>query len=412
MSPDKLRELLLDRLYQNSPSIEGNNMADTILGAPWKPWYGKVWDYTRMGWRLLVHQYIWDGEKTFKKLSGERRFFDIGCSKLDNDNVSDEYPQPSSVRPHKIDVMVATCDVDNHRSLVIANSLPKDLNYFKDEDDYKFIYHDKEGSVLAWHAAYATAALPCFQRLEFPHPSTLKKGQHSTRVVDGAATTGLMTQIVDHEMSTVFVLNLNESDETRAEALNINKKPTYRTGGLLNYVFNSFMSMMYNAASMDIRWAIENDGFTLDQYIEIKPSMQSSPANSDQLWWSKEPLGTLDFLKLDRDATKKGFWFGYDVVNWRLDYLVENNPELISKIESKGVTLIMSGGGARGSILAGGVFAFIERFGPGVIKAMGGISMGGIISIMMAEILGTCEDFCGNHYEPLPASPDGADDRF
>ena len=412
MSPDDLRELLLEKLYQNSPNIEGNNLSDILLGASWKPWYGKVWDYVRMGWRGVTRQYIWDGEATFKALSGERKFSNIGHSKLTDENVSSSYPQPSSVRPHKIDVMVATCDVDNHRSLVIANSLPEDLKYFRDVDDYRFIYRDEDSSVLAWHAAYATAALPCFQRFDFPHPSTLQKGQYSTRVIDGAATTGLMTQIVEHDMSVVFVLNLNESDETRIDALNINKKPAYRKGGLLNYAFNSFMSMMYNAASMDIRWAIENDGFTLDQYIEIKPSMQSAQANSDQLWWSDKPLTTLDFLRLDKEVVKKGFWFGYDIVRWRLDYLVENNPKLVSEIEDKGITVIMSGGGARGAILTGGLFAFIERFGPGVIKALGGISMGGIVSIMMAEVLGSCDDFCGNHYESHPESPEGEDDRF
>jgi len=412
MSPDDLRELLLERLLQNSPGIKGNNLSDVILGAKWKPWYSRAWDYTKMGWNIISGQYIWDGEGVFRNLSGSRQFSGIGSSKLDSKGVSDKYPQPASVRPGKIDVMVATCDVDNHQTLVIANDLPENLKYFKESPDYKYIYRDERQDVLAWHAAYATAALPCFQRLSFPHPATIQDGEYAVRVVDGAATTGLMTQIVEHDMSVVFVLNLNESDEKRTKALDITKKPKYQTGGLFNYIFNSFMSMMYNAGTMDIRWAIENDGFTLDQYIEIKPSMQSSEENRDQLWWSEEPLTTLDFLELTEEVTKKAFWFGYDVVRQRIEYLHSENPKLIASIENKGITIIMSGGGARGAILTGAVFAFIEEFGPGVIKAMGGISMGGIISIMMAEILGSCDDFCGNHYDSHPDSPEGEDDRF
>jgi hypothetical protein len=412
MSPDDLRELLLEKLLQNAPGVKGNNLENVMLGAKWKPWYTRTWDYTKMGWNLITGQYIWDGEGVFKNLSGSRRFYDIGRSKLGNEMVSSAYPQPASVRPDKIDVMVATCDVDNHQTLVIANDLPENLKYFKESSDYKYIFRDERQSVLAWHAAYATAALPCFQRFKFPHPSTLQNNEYSTRVVDGAATTGLMTQIVEHDKSVVFILNLNESDEKRSNSLDIKTKPKYQTGGLLNYAFNSFMTMLYNAGSMDIRWAIENDGFTLEQYIEIKPSMQSSIENRDQLWWSENPLTTLDFLDLTEEITKKAFWFGHDIVQQRIDYLQNENPGLISEIEAKGVTIIMSGGGARGAILTGAVFAFIEKFGPGVIKAMGGISMGGIISIMMAEILGSCDDFCGNHYEPNPTSTAEGDDRY
>ena len=164
MTPDDLSKILLKRLSQNAPGIEDNELKDCILGAEWKPWYSRISDYLKMGWHLFRGQYIWDGESTFKKLSGQTPFHKIGYSKLGSELVSNTYPQPSSVRPHKIDVMVATCDVDNHRSLVIANDLPENLKYFKDSSDYKFIYRDNKKDGLAWHAAYATAALPCFQR--------------------------------------------------------------------------------------------------------------------------------------------------------------------------------------------------------------------------------------------------------
>ncbi len=68
MSPDDLRELLLERLLQNAPGIKGNNLSNVILGAKWKPWYSRAWDYTRMGWNIISRQYIWDGETLFKNL--------------------------------------------------------------------------------------------------------------------------------------------------------------------------------------------------------------------------------------------------------------------------------------------------------------------------------------------------------
>ena len=39
MTPDNLREALLERLYLYAPGEPGNLLADVILGAPYKPWY-------------------------------------------------------------------------------------------------------------------------------------------------------------------------------------------------------------------------------------------------------------------------------------------------------------------------------------------------------------------------------------
>ncbi len=411
MTPDDLREKLLARLYLYAPAEPGNLLENAILGGPYKPWYSKAWDYTRMGWRLITKQHIWNGEKTFGSLCGKKKLFDVGVvDKKLKPQPRVGATQPASVRPEKIEVFVVTCDVDNQQTLVLVNDLPENLNYFSEPADYRYMFRDTHKRIRTDHAGHASAALPCFERITVPHKDVLLPDEHAARVLDGAATSGLMTQIINNN-AVPFLINLNESTETRSVGLDTHQKPIYQTGGLLNYIYNSFMVMMYNTATMDVRYALEN-GLTLEQYIELKPSMQCDPENLDMPWAMENPLTTLDFLRLNKDTTLKGFWFGYEMVKQRLDYIEENCPSLVSDINAKGVTLVLSGGGARGTILVGGVFAFIERYGMGVVKAMGGVSMGAIVSMWMADTLSICEDFCGHHTDGLnPNSPAGSDDR-
>jgi hypothetical protein len=284
------------------------------------------------------------------------------------------------------------------------------LRYFTEPTDYKYIFEDHRQVIKTNHAGHASAALPCFERTWIPPKESLLPGEYATRVIDGAASSGLMTQIIN-DNAVPFIINLNESQEVRYDALDTSTKPMYQKNSLSNYIYNSFMVMMYNTATMDVRYALEH-GLTLEQYIEVKPSMQSAPENSDMPWGTEDPLTTLSFLRLDKETSRKGFWFGYSIVKQRLDYLDSIDSPLLDEINAKGIALVLSGGGARGPILVGTVFAFCERYGIASIKAMGGVSMGAIVSMWMADTLSQCEEFCNHEDEGSnPPSPPDSDDR-
>ena len=381
ITKDEFKKKLKQNLHRFATGEKGNLLEDCILGAPYKKWYHRAWDYIRMGWNICRWQAIWDGAKTFKILCGDKPLHSVGHSKFRD----------------QVEVLTITCNVDSGTVLAFANKLPGDLQFFHERaEDFKVIYDDDESRITTQLAGWSTSALPCFQRCYIFPDKMLQDGEYPFRVMDGAVARALPTQLINYDSDSVpFVINLNESLEKRDPAHDFKVKPPLAEKySFKSYVYNSFMIMLDYQGTDDVRYFIENSR-SYDQYIEIKPSMQSSPSNRDRSWYSKEPMETFSFFTSDKKASDAGFDFGYDIVSERLSKIESENTELWSKMCTHGITCVMSGGGVRGSILCGAVYAFTERLGVESINALAGVSMGGVMSMYMADVLAQYE--CMGH---------------
>ena len=229
---EEFEDKLISGLRRYATGEPGNRLENYILGAPYKKWYWRVWDYIKMGWNICRWQAIWDGKKTFRSLCGRKPLHNVGLSKFRD----------------QVEVLTVTCNVDSGTVVAFSNKRPKELTYFCEgpSPDYNVIYDDVDKRITTQYAGWSTSALPCFQRCYVFPDELLRDGEHPFRVMDGAAARALPTRLINYQSESVpFVINLNESHEKRDIAHDFTKKP-HLAGkySFRSYVYNSFMIML------------------------------------------------------------------------------------------------------------------------------------------------------------------------